>query len=775
MADKLPSDKIQKNLKTIVDHFDEEDRSAREWQLRSWRRNKLLWEGFTRIWYSEVAHDWRIWDDDVINSSDTDQSYYDKPINVFRAYLESVIAALSITVPPTKCYPDDADNPLDMETAKAGDKISQLIYRHNDVPLLWLHALYIYCTEGMLACYSYPKESEEYGSYEVDVYKDVEEEAYVCPVCKVNIPDEVLSARQEDKFMPDEDDVDLDNELQLGPVCPQCAELLDPNLQKSKLIVTRLVGHTTKPKSRICMEAYGGLYVKVPNYAMMQRDIPYLQFSYETHYTNAIDRYEHLTDTHTKSPKIGPSAGGTYDPYEQWARLSPQYKGDYPTNNVTVRNTWLRPSSYNILNSPADIAELKKEYPNGVKVVMVSDQFAEACPECLDDCWTILYDPLSDYLHKQPPAAALAPIQDITSDIISLVLQTLEHGISQTFADPQVLNFEAYRQSEASPGSVYPASAKTGKAVSDGFFETRTATLSEFVLPFFQAIQGLGQTVSGAQPSLFGGQLEGSRTASEYSMSRAQALQRLQNTWKMLTVWWKNIFSKVIPIYINEVRRQGEERHVERDELGNFINVFVRKAELEGKIGRIELEANENLPITWSQRKDTYLKLMEIQNPQLQMALQSPENIKNLAEAIGLDDFIIPGEADRQKQYEEIQVLINTEPIFEPPNEMQVMEAAINGQEPEMQELPSIEVDPDLDNHDVEAEICRTYLVSSAGRLLKVENPTGYKNVLLHYKQHMMIIKQGMMEQQAAAEEQQGKSKGSNTPLAENENVAAES
>lgn len=149
--------KVEDLLKQVADHFDQEDRSVRERQLRDWRRLKLLWEGFTRVWYSEVAHDWRI-------GADTDQEFYDKPINIFRAYLESIIAALSITVPGIKCYPEDADNPLDLMTAKAGDKIALLIKRHNNDALLFLHALYIICTEGMVACYSYPKEDEKWKS-----------------------------------------------------------------------------------------------------------------------------------------------------------------------------------------------------------------------------------------------------------------------------------------------------------------------------------------------------------------------------------------------------------------------------------------------------------------------------------------------------------------------------------------------------------------------------------------------------------------------------------
>jgi hypothetical protein len=776
-------EKVQKLLKQVADHFDQEDRAVRERQLRDWRRLKLLWEGFNRVWYSEVAHDWRIWDENVINA-DNDMEFYDKPINVFRAYLESIIAALSITVPGIKCYPDDAENPLDKATAKAGDKISLLIFRHNNAPLLFLHALYIICTEGMVACYSYPKEDEAYGTYEEKEYEEVEEEAFVCPFCQSRLADEIFTDRTVDEYMPGDDEAELHDVIvnQGMTICPECASLLDPELQRSKFIVTRLVGITKKAKTRICLECYGGLYVKVPNYAMRQADIPYLMFSYETHYSNVINRYPKLREQMSPDGKTGITAGGLYDPYEQWARLSPQYRGEYPLNNVTVRNCWLRPSAFEVLNEE-DTKLLKEKYPDGAKVVLINDLYADDENENLDDCWTIMSDPMADYIHKRPMGALLVNVQEITSDIISLALQTIEHGISQTFADPSVLNFESYRQTEVLPGGVYPATAKTGKSVAEGFFETRTATLSQEVLPFFQQIQQLGQMASGALPSLFGGQIEGSKTASEYSMSRAQALQRLQNTWKMITFWWKDIFGKVIPMYIKELK--DDERAVELDEQGNFINVFVRMAELEGHIGRVELEANENLPMTWSQRKDTYMQLLEAQNPKILESLTSPENIKNLAEAIGLDDFIIPGQNDVDKQQEEIVALVNSEPIQQPPSEEQMLMAVMQGQDPSQlppTELPSVEIDYDLDNHQVEADICRAYLIGPAGRMLKLENPQAYKNVLLHMKAHLEAIKQKMMEemqmqmmgqpQEAGPGKQAEKPAESNQPLSENENVA---
>lgn len=779
-----PSEEVQRLLKEVVDHFDKEDVAIRERQIRTWRRLKLFWEGYQKAWYSEVAHDWRIWDENA-GGDDTEQSAYDKPINVFRAYLESIIAALSITIPPIKCYPDDADNTLDLSTAKAGDKIAELVFRHNNVNILWLHALFIYCTEGMVACYTYSKSDEKFGTYENKKYDEQPEtHQYTdCPNCGNRIDDTTIPTpmnpmagspidsmnpnpemgqtppsdpmslieQAEDEFMPH--DVEIQSALD-GELCPACMMLITPLISQETLYITRLVGVTNDPKTRMCMEAYGGLYVKVPNYAKKQEDCPYLIYSYETHYANAVEKYAELRKDDILRGKIVGSTGSR-EPYEQWGRLSPQYQGEYPQNIVTVRNAWLRPSAFNILDY--DEAEsLRKKYPNGCKVVFINDTFAEACNESLDDSWTLTCNPLSDFIHHDPLGLLLVSIQEITNDLISLILQTVEHGIGQTFADPGVLDFNAYRQMESVPGGIYEATPKSGKSIGDAFHEVKTANLSPEVMPFAQNIQTLAQLVSGALPSLFGGALEGSETASQYSMSRAQALQRLQNTWKIFTSWWKDIFGKVIPMYMKEMK--DDERDVQRDKDGNFMNVFIRKAELEGKIGKVELEANENLPLTWSQQKDVIMQLLQAGNPEILAMLGSPENLPIIREAIGLNDFFVPGEDSRDKQYDEIKLLLNSEPI--------------PTMDPMNPEMPSIEVEPLFDNNEIEFEICRKWATSEAGRQAKTDNPNGYRNVLLHGKMHYMAnMEQQMMEQQQGQAPSEKPAENTETPVTGEEDV----
>jgi len=687
-----------------------------------------MWSGFSQIWWDNVAHDWRVWGVGDEAQGNDDNFFYDKPVNVFRAYLESIIAALSVNVPAIKCSPDDAQDDLDIQTSRAGDKIGKLIYKHNDAQLLFIHALYIYCTQGMIAAYNYTDCNEKYGTYQKPQYESSEEVELTkyCKNCGNEIgPADVqksneYSAMKEAEYDPDDDDAAVDSLLQDdGVLCPKCQQSLDTEVKAKKVIVTRFVGRSTAPKSRQKIEVYGGLFVKVPVYAKNIKKTPYIAKLEEEHYTFAMEEFPDLKD------KIGPNSSSSYDPYERWARLNTQYLGDYPNNTVTRADWWLRPSTFCIIRDEKEAKQLKKEFPDGVKVTLINDQIACAVNEDLEDHWTLTENPLSSYVHFDPLGMLLTSIQEITNDILSLVLQTMEHGIAQTFADPTILNFEQYRQTEVRPGDIFPTKIHTGKAIKDGFYEVSTATLSPEIEPFSTRLESMGQFVSGALPSVFGGdQSNSSRTAAQYAMSRSQALQRLQTPWKMLITWWKNIFSKVIPAYIKNV--EEDERYVERDVTGNYVNILIRKAELEGQIGDVEVESADQLPISWAQEQDMIIKLFQMNIPEITQALTSPENAYLLKEALGLPNFSVPGEGDRNKQYDEIQILINGETMHGPDGT----------------EHSSVEPELLVDNHMIEAHILQSWLVGEAGRIAKIDKPKGYRNCLIHLQEHIQMGRQ---------------------------------
>jgi len=729
------SDDLKQKLNSIVDHFDLEDREVRERQVREWRKLKLYWAGYQRIWYDNVAHDWRVYDE-WQNLENDDADFYDKPINVLRAYIESIIAALSITIPKVSCVPKDANNSDDLLTAKAGNNISRLIAKENEESLLWLYTLFVYCTEGLVAAYHYSKEDEKYGTYTEPDVKEFKEEHYICPnpECGEPIPTEDVESPI----------------IEEQKLCPSCQQPYEPALLSLQEVpVERVVGEVTKNKKHQCIEIRGGLYVKVPLYAKKQEDCPYLRYSYETHFSTVIKEFPHLASKFKKSGKIVSSANTGDSTYERWGRLPIPYVSDYPTYTPTVTHTWLRPSAYYVLCDDEDgIKKLNKLFPTGVRITKINDFFAEAVEEKLDDRWTLAFNPYSDYIHHDPIALLLISVQDILNDLNSLTLQTIEQGIPQTFVDPAIIDLDAYRQSEAAPGSVYGTKAvSASKNIAEGFHTLKTATLGTEVLPYGQKVQELGQLTSGALPSLFGGSgPQGSRTASEYAMSRSQAQQRLQGIWKILTIFYKNIYGKAIPAFLQDM--VDDEQFVERKNDGSFENVVIRKIETEGLIGDVLLDISENLPTSWQQKKDTLVELLQMGNPILAEALISPENIPLLREAFGLNEIVLPGEEDRNKQLEEIKELLNSEPLSETE--------------------PSVPVDQLLDNHQIESDVLRHWLISPEGRDQKKVNQLGYMNCLLHYKWHMMFLEQAMAAQ--AAMMNQGNPNAEGKPASKNKN-----
>lgn len=83
----------------------------------------------------------------------------------------------------------------------------------------------------------------------------------------------------------------------------------------------------------------------------------------------------------------------------------------------------------------------------------------------------------------------------------------------------------------------------------------------------------------------------------------------------------------------------------------------------------------------------------------------------------------------------------------------------MGGMPPMMQS--SVQVDPILDDHMVESEICKAWLRSEVGIYSKTQNPAGYMNVLQHMKEHDFFVQQAMMMQQQQEQEGQESKPGS--------------
>jgi hypothetical protein len=127
-------------------------------------------------------------------------------------------------------------------------------------------------------------------------------------------------------------------------------------------------------------------------------------------------------------------------------------------------------------------------------------------------------------------------------------------------------------------------------------------------------------------------------------------------------------------------------------------------------------------------------------DPQLQAVLAHPENMALIKRLIGLEEFVIPDEESRTKQYREIAQMVGETPVVK----------RDEGSGVELM-LPSVVPDEFADNHAVELEICMRWFSSDAGQVAKIDAPAGYANV----RAHAMFHREYLQKQQRMAEQAQ--------------------
>ena len=646
----LPEDVI-KAILTCYKLYEEEDRPIREVMTLFWKKLENYFHGIQRIFLDATARDWRrVYEDEDEVDSDIDPTFYDKIVNVFRAHGESLIAALSIKTPNTIFYPDDADVVEDIDTAKACTKIDRLIDKHNDAILVFIKSLFILYNCGVVACYIYNRKSNKYGSVEIPNYgEDV-------PVTTVNITCQVCGNLQDQIIYKGElDPSTLPSQI----TCETCGNTEVPKIETTQELIPQIVGYTNEPKSRIMMDVFSPLYAYFPFYARKQEHIPYLCLKFEQHYAALKARYKNLV----KAGKL-PRGGSSKDAYERDLRTFSYWQSSEQNNLITTACYWQRDWAFEILEDEELVTKCKKYFPDGCYAVIINDVVAEAYNEDLDDHWEISSHPLSNFLHADPIGKPIAPLQELRNEAVDLVVETFEHSIPETFVDKEVLNFDSYSKERAKPGMKYPVKRPPQGSISDSFYADKSAAITEEHEAFIKRLDVDGQFVIGDFPSVYGGPAtSGSKTAKEYVESRAMALQRLNTTWTVLKHWWARCKGKAVPLYIHNMIE--DEKYVDRSKQSEtgFVNVWIRQTELTGKLGSVEADSEEELPMSSAQLKSLFVELMTLNNETINDGLFHPQNLPLMTKALGAPDFHIPGSDDRDKQFSEIAELLRGQAI----------------------------------------------------------------------------------------------------------------
>jgi len=697
------SEELKKALERILEMVELEDQYVRYRHIYEAKQNDLYWHGFQYIYWDSQSQEFRVpthEDLERIGSSREEAKFvYDYVTNIFKAHGLSIIAAIGSELPGVVFSPEDADEPNDLRAAKKAEKLAKLIHRKNKSKIHLLHSLFILFTQHLVAAYNYYDRDKKYGTVDVPKFKKemqkVSPDISACPECEFASEEPVES-------------------------CPECGSSdmdIIPGRMEEGLTAA---GSDTIDKGVSRFSVYGDLNVRVPSYAEDQESCGYL-----IHYTD-----QHISYLRHKYPKlkdklsVGSEKGTNDAQYERLARSpsSSQYYAEVYTNNlITVKKCWFRLSLFDILDSSGktdDLAEqLKKKFPNGVKVVFAGDKFAESKDEDLDSRWSLTKGDLSRTVHGDPLGKSLIQIQDIRNTTSNLLLESLEHSIPINIADPEVLNFETLSDQEVKPGLTYPGKKKPGStSMSDSFYQFKSSTLPKEGVELQRIIDQDAQFVMASFPSVFGGPQEGGKTLGEYTESRNYALQRLSIPYQFIYEWWAQLTHKAVLLHIENMIE--DERHTLPSITGGYESGWIYREDFKGRFELLIPESSVELPVSYGQKRAIIIQAVQLNSEEINAFLFAPERIRVTLKYLGFDEFTASEEIQTIKAIRTIGALLKDEP----------------GEDERGDLIPSAMPEIEIDDIELHLRVIKIFLAGDSGQDQKLQNPGGYMNCIAYIR-----------------------------------------
>lgn len=742
--EQLP-ERLQEALRRLVFQYSTESELTRRQEIRRIKQAHQFWRGLQYLWWDERDQNWHLPFEQKImdNSSLEDLPRYEFVTNIYQAFGLSIIAVLSQDVPHVRFFPASTQAEEDIAAAKAATEVAGLVERNNRIGNLIVEEAFNLWTDGKVGAYvRFVVDGQRFGFHpetevgvrEVRLGGDV----YVCPQCGEETP--AASAETSGTTASFAPAAAAPAAAASAPgKCSQCGALLTEEdfVAAETITVPSAATRLRVPNGQEVITIVGGLELKTPPWAGEMHEYPYLQWNMEVHLARLRAAYPHAAD------KIGPPVASGMQEYERLARLAQSQGGplteggDFNINLITFQRTWLRPWAFFALDDHALRDELLQLFPDGAYVALAGDVYCESRNENMDDHWRVLHALPGDGSAGRPALGdTLISVQERFNTLSNLQVETYEYGIPPIYADSEVLDFDMLQSQTAEPGAHYPARAKPGQSLAAGFFQPEPAQVPPDLAQHAANLMGpIAQFLTGAFPALFGGTMANNDTAAGYSMARDQAMGRIGLVWRRMKFFHSDIMLLAVDCF-----RKNRPNDVEVTLLGAgaaFESKWIRLADLKGNLFSYP-ETDEQYPTLWSQQRAVLMQLIATPDPQIQSVLAHPENMVLIKRLIGLEEFVIPDEESRTKQYREIAQLVGESPVVRRDDATGVELV-----------LPSIMPDQFADNHATELEICMRWFSADAGQVAKVEAPAGYANV----RAHAMFHREYLLKQQRQAQQ----------------------
>jgi hypothetical protein len=689
-----------------------EDRYPRLIEVKDVKQAENYWAGRQYEWWSKSSKSWQLPSAAQTGYGDLDLD--DMPrfqfvTNIYQARGLMVIGAVAGAPPRVRFFPADADSAADLETADGRTKLARLIQRWNPVQKMLQEEVYHAWTGGFITYWArYVGDGEKFGVDSLDILSEGSEDTgdtLLCPQCGWAAPADTAEP----------------------PVpCPDCGNELtvDDIVPGEPIPMPEDGGTVDAPKGREVISVFGALNCKRPQHVQDQSEFHYFAIEREVHYSTLRAAFDEKAD------EIKPGlAFGADDSFERNARLSVAentklltQSGNAQANLCTYAVVWFRPSAFWMIDDKGKRAKLLEKFPRGCRVELCGSTYLKSEAQSMDDCIVTTHVMPGRGQHRNAIGTSMLSIQDRVNTFSNIEAETYEYGIPITYRASDTFASEADEDQRAAPGLEVEIALQPGQQIQNRIMQVRADTASPTMQAHEQQLMGpVSDEISGAYPALSGAQGESTPdTLGQQAMQRDQAMGRMG----VFYVNLKQAHADILTLACRDLEQNidGIVKSPVLGDSGDFESDSIDITAMEGEAEAYP-EGDENFPELWNQQRATMMQIMD--SPYGAKLVEEPETAELFTKLTGIPELKMPGSDSRRKQLKEIG---------------EIIKALTPTEESPMGGTPMVEVDPDVDNNEVEAATCKSFLNSAKGVTLKQQNPMAWLAIKQHMMQHVQAI-----------------------------------
>jgi hypothetical protein len=583
------------------------------------------------------------------------QVIYDYVINNFRGDMRKFVGVLGQKSPNVRAMPSWEGDENGTRRAKLATECAQYLHSQWDVDAAHRYIALSVGKNGTTFIYTpWVADADRYGEREEPIWgtkpEQVTQDGYKCPNCGTENPGSADTP---------------------PPACLNCGFPLGMQdfVPGETQDVPAITGTKKYPNGAVELSIHSPYDTTTPFYVKDLEHCPWLWLEFDDDAASLVSRFPNRgleEDLNREQADGDTSASSTLGKLaREQASSSTGYTVYNRPNRWTYSRFWIRPSMYLYLlqdrgsdGGKAAVAELKTQFPRGMKVSFVNKKLVQVEHERLDEVWAVIKPETSEFMYADPIFKDYIQGADIVNDCINIMIQKRETSIPAVVYDTNVIEPNKIRQ--GFQVNEFIPSAVPGAMLKNAFYNLPVSDVTAGDMDFPKELIATLREIIGLLPAIWGGDAVPNETAEAARRRLNQALMVLSTTWNEMRGGWARAYRNGIRQLSRYslgrlVSSQGDAESVTIRELGDIEELLQ---------GGWEMTCDQAIPMNWTQLRD-FVQSMFTMAPEVAhaMGMDDPQNLEKINEGIGVPGWKLRGIDDMDAVQKLIGELMQQQPI----------------------------------------------------------------------------------------------------------------